>query len=69
MSRIFIAGLVELPKKVVLASPEGPEISKFAKRKKKARAGQIKVLKDAANTADIGQIIVYLCDTYMNNFI
>jgi len=33
----------------------GPEISKFEKKKKRAKKGQIKVYQDAANTADIGK--------------
>lgn len=49
------AGLVRLPERVSLSTPGGPEISKFEKRKKKAKAGRIRVLVDAANTADIGE--------------
>ena len=47
--------LVELPKKVELAMPGSPEISKFEKRKKKAKHGKIKVFQDAANSCRIGE--------------
>ena len=36
--------------------PGGPEISKFEKRKKKAKAEKIRVFQDAANSCCIGEL-------------
>lgn len=47
-----------MPKKVELQTPGGPEISKFEKRKKKAKSEKIRVFQDAANSCCIGEFIV-----------
>lgn len=46
---------VDLPKKIELKTPGGPEISKFEKRKKKAKSEKITVFQDAANSCCIGE--------------
>ena len=38
--------------------PGGPEISKFEKRKKKAKAEKIRVFQDAANSCCIGGLFI-----------